>query len=102
MARPPHQPTLFPYTTLFRSERRVSSLGGRREHAAAVGEPPETRRVENGSDLHQRGKAHARPAVLGDTGGTEGSHRRGASELESSDRKSTRLNSSHLGISYAV
>src|SRR5205814_3958694 len=64
MIRLPPRSTLFPYTTLFRSEApfAMQHLGVRRE--VAVGE-------------HRA----LRP---------------------SRDRKSTRLNSSHLGISYAV
>src|SRR2546426_7840405 len=64
MIRRPPRSTLFPYTTLFRSDRR----GERREEQ----ESPE------------RG---------GDTVSSHG---------EPLDRKSTRLNSSHLVISYAV
>src|SRR5438876_8875858 len=65
LQRPP-KPTLFPYTTLFRSQ-----LFGRL--------PPE--------ELH--GRWHA----LGDGG---------AGHVRRRDRKSTRLNSSHPSISYAV
>ena len=43
--------------------------GGRREHAAALGEPPPAGERPRGSHLHQRRQAHARPAVLGDPGG---------------------------------
>src|SRR5436853_1698353 len=72
--------TLFPYTTLFRSGRG----GGRvRAHHAALLARPQRDRV-----LPSR----ARAAVPG----------RGADRGRERDRKSTRLNSSHLGISYAV
>src|SRR5258705_6743956 len=66
MIRRPPRSTLFPYTTLFRSEPIV--------------------RVVIGGDLleHELGAV-----VLLD-------------DLHFADRKSTRLNSSHLGISYAV
>src|SRR3712207_8432256 len=77
MRRPPRS-TLFPYTTLFRSALRSSSEreSGRSEPTceAQVAEAPPQDRVWR------------RPAVL-------------AQEL---DRKSTRLNSSHANISYAV
>src|SRR3712207_7557166 len=79
MIRRPPRSTLFPYTTLFRSPpRRVAHAGrrGSRRGAArrCVGRPG-------------GGRAHARV-------------REGAGRLL--DRKSTRLNSSHANISYAV
>src|SRR5437899_10229117 len=71
MIRPPPRSTLFPYTTLFRSESGFAS--GERKNAAPAG--------EDGNVLFGAyGVRHGR----------------------SKDRKSTRLNSSHLGISYAV
>src|SRR3712207_7017193 len=75
MIRRPPRSTLFPYTTLFRSQwqQKLDSQGGegrREEETASSWEPV----------------AHAYWWV----GGTEG------------DRKSTRLNSSHANISYAV
>src|SRR2546426_4137108 len=88
MIRRPPRSTLFPYTTLFRSR-------GVGEIPVAVAELPE---VVPPPALHRPvGQAHTRmePAA-GHGGGSEGSIRR---EL---DRKSTRLNSSHLVISYAV
>src|SRR3712207_8202670 len=76
MIRRPPRSTLFPYTTLFRSERLPPLPRGRhldiRRHAA-----------------HRRA-IQARPGLATD--------RRPAGE----DRKSTRLNSSHANISYAV
>src|SRR5256885_7918532 len=80
MIRRPPRSTLFPYTTLFRSRRAgalVLRAGVRR------GEP-------QGAD--HRGARAARPAAPG-AEGVDRSRR---------DRKSTRLNSSHLVISYAV
>src|SRR3712207_6921329 len=77
MIRRPPRSTLFPYTTLFRSPQSLDD--DRRDldgcHLAlAVG-----RRSDPGDDRQQR---HAR--------------------LGGEDRKSTRLNSSHANISYAV
>src|SRR5438045_7467456 len=75
MLRPPPRSTLFPYTTLFRSrERRV---GGRARLATRGKQAPECGR-----------RAPALAPVL--------------PPGKKQDRKSTRLNSSHLGISYAV
>src|SRR5690348_17948990 len=69
MIRRPPRSTLFPYTTLFRSDLRVGPVveGRRRRVLAVVPVRPGARRQEPGAD-----------------------------------RKSTRLNSSHPSISYAV
>src|SRR3712207_7637993 len=78
MIRRPPRSTLFPYTTLFRSAVRL----------ARVDEPPV-------GGPHQR-----RQRVAPEAGqvGAGGEHRHGGER----DRKSTRLNSSHANISYAV
>src|SRR2546429_3654670 len=84
MIRRPPRSTLFPYTTLFRSHR---VRAGRHVLEAAA---------EDGLGEDRRG----RRAVAGDVGGL-GRHflqHLGAHV----DRKSTRLNSSHGYISYAV
>src|SRR2546422_6657460 len=80
MIRRPPRSTLFPYTTLFRSRRHLG--GGPRNH---------------GRGRYRRGAAggRSRVAVRG-MGGPPNA--RGAA----TDRKSTRLNSSHGYISYAV
>src|SRR3712207_8426456 len=78
MIRRPPRSTLFPSTTLFRSER------GERARERAL--PPSGRRLRRDRAGGRRG-VHARP-------------RRTARERP--DRKSTRLNSSHANISYAV
>src|SRR5438034_5402693 len=74
MHRRPPRSTLFPYTTLFRSRRAVSDR------------PPIPEDVQQLADERER----ARDARDYDT----------ADALR--DRKSTRLNSSHTVISYAV
>src|SRR2546426_2802068 len=81
MIRRPPRSTLFPYTTLFRSHP-----SGPRQHHHHVGP---------GADPRVRGPEDAR--LLG-TAPCRFRARRSARE----DRKSTRLNSSHLVISYAV
>src|SRR5690349_23459853 len=78
MIRRPPRSTLFPYTTLFRSTH---------EERIAV---DVMRVVQNASD---DGRQCHDADVL--------QHRRGRREL-GEDRKSTRLNSSHVEISYAV
>src|SRR3712207_8046913 len=80
--RPPRS-TLFPYTTLFRSQEVVhlADRVRRRRRRDRVAEPPAgaAERLAQPRDRH-RAVAHPRPR----------------------DRKSTRLNSSHANISYAV
>src|SRR5688572_31515921 len=71
MIRRPPRSTLFPYTTLFRSD--LPQLPGRGVHGRA---------------------GHVHP-----TGSPLESHE---NEVDGLDRKSTRLNSSHSQISYAV
>src|SRR3712207_7993458 len=83
MRRPPRS-TLFPYTTLFRSASRDPCREGVSPHA---GRPPSPEQVSgiDAAGLVILSRLHF--AHL---------HSRGA------DRKSTRLNSSHANISYAV
>src|SRR3712207_8774985 len=76
MIRRPPRSTLFPYTTLFRSWR------------------DETKRQENTHDLP---RWHTKPCQPFYPLGAQADHLR----LDT-DRKSTRLNSSHANISYAV
>src|SRR5256885_11476526 len=82
MIRRPPRSTLFPYTTLFRSRLRSCTLSRRRI--------PRTNRSPSRSE---KSNAHACAA---ETRAFDFSDREGE------DRKSTRLNSSHLVISYAV
>src|SRR2546430_4193812 len=86
MIRRPPRSTLFPYTTLFRSS---GELGHR-----AAGRS--TRR------LH-RLEVHRAPALLAEDPDRQ-DHAGGAQDPagRGRDRKSTRLNSSHSQISYAV
>src|SRR3989442_7547074 len=79
MIRRPPRSTLFPYTTLFRSQDETAALHVRahRDDAAAAKAV-----VDLGVALHE---ARARMR-----------------REEHRDRKSTRLNSSHVRISYAV
>src|SRR5690349_24252446 len=81
MLRRPPRSTLFPYTTLFRS--RVHHVAATREGCDARGEA----RV----DQRQARRDHVRQ-----------SRARSVRAHHHRDRKSTRLNSSHVEISYAV
>src|SRR2546427_7062542 len=88
MIRRPPRSTLFPYTTLFRSDPdeppQEPRLGPTRPRVVGG----RARRGPQG-DAASRA-AHFRPLSPGRIRGTKG------------DRKSTRLNSSHSQISYAV
>src|SRR5690242_21804020 len=77
MIRRPPRSTLFPYTTLFRSERGWESGQERAREAVAAA-------VINRLIARTRASVHAWWGRNGE------------------DRKSTRLNSSHMSISYAV
>src|SRR3712207_7761045 len=81
MIRRPPRSTLFPYTTLFRSDggEQVEEADdpGRRDYRGPGG-----LRVGDGEEADQDVRQTRRP--------------------EDEDRKSTRLNSSHANISYAV
>src|SRR2546430_12019183 len=88
MIRRPPRSTLFPYTTLFRS--KMAHLGGGRLHVQDVlREARPTDAVAGLEDLDVPLRVHAAPQFF---------------EVEAVllDRKSTRLNSSHSQISYAV
>src|SRR5205814_8290665 len=87
--RPPSS-TLFPYTTLFRSRR------GRR--SGAPGRSGERRIRRPDAHLDRAGDGGVR---RGREALAQGLLAAGPASLPL-DRKSTRLNSSHLGISYAV
>src|SRR5262245_62915970 len=90
MPRRPPISTLFPYTTLFRSDRR-----GSRPLKYMLGEAAYIARKTPSQldrwDLEMPGALSYLPTI--------GPVRR---DRWLQDRKSTRLNSSHLGISYAV
>src|SRR3712207_8077209 len=97
MIRRPPRSTLFPYTTLFRSSGRGGGLGG---EADALTPLTIDRILIRAVCLGER---------LVDRAGTvEGVDHLGEVRLtvlvdqELEDRKSTRLNSSHANISYAV
>src|SRR3712207_8677589 len=96
MIRRPPRSTLFPYTTLFRS--------GTDDQADAVGHEL----VEEGDALPRVGLVVLDQQVVGDAALLR---QMGGSQLQPAllglavagrDRKSTRLNSSHANISYAV
>src|SRR5690606_41236442 len=87
----PRRPPPFPYTTLFRSVRPGRDRGGR----VPAGGTSSVRGTHHPSPTRRPGAA---PVVGGDAPARAPRRRpRGRA-----DRKSTRLNSSHVKISYAV
>src|SRR3712207_8467736 len=87
MIRRPPRSTLFPYTTLFRSDD--VRLGVARTRLAARARRPERR-------------ADRDPGVPRGAGAGPGAPDDERAGPRHRDRKSTRLNSSHANISYAV
>src|SRR3989442_11881578 len=77
MIRRPPRSTLFPYTTLFRSCRSADWLARVSPHRRGLPRGSALDSVSDGSSAEPRGRPRR-------------------------DRKSTRLNSSHVRISYAV
>src|SRR3712207_8199625 len=92
MIRRPPRSTLFPYTTLFRSEGTQSTTtpsgcsggGSTGDGTESTTTPPTQIMILDVSDS----TSQARSAYL--------------EHIKTEDRKSTRLNSSHANISYAV
>src|SRR3712207_7558979 len=82
MIRRPPRSTLFPYTTLFRSRDARARAAGRLRDRLGADALLRRRRIRSGV-----GRAGARG---------------GGTAPPRGDRKSTRLNSSHANISYAV
>src|SRR5947209_11613712 len=83
MIRPPPRSTLFPYTTLFRSSGKSTFVQLLLRHYPL----PDGMLFVDGRDVNTIPIAELRGAI-----GT----------VPQEDRKSTRLNSSHANISYAV
>src|SRR3989442_11039234 len=94
MIRRPPRSTLFPYTTLFRSEDTLAAgaLCERLWPYYASGQ------VADSAEIARR----IYPLLQADLLGAMKHSRNGQRLLSHPDRKSTRLNSSHVRISYAV
>src|SRR2546429_4139289 len=91
MIRRPPRSTLFPYTTLFRSHRNEEQRPAQRQNAPALRRQVEHLIEHDGDEraAEQQPAGQHRSEQAVDDGGLL-------------DRKSTRLNSSHGYISYAV
>src|SRR5206468_12039823 len=97
LARPPTS-TLFPYTTLFRSAYRQAGGGGFQLPATAtVGANP-----PNGAVIQYYLKAKPKDVTIEFLDASGKVVRKFSGRGAGEDRKSTRLNSSHDQISYAV
>src|SRR5256885_15729584 len=102
MIRRPPRSTLFPYTTLFRSSLRNESTiacvridmsnSARAFTVPAMASAPSSLRRDEGEMLDDRTQREGR----------DERQRAHQDDDADQDRKSTRLNSSHLVISYAV
>src|SRR5690349_24145596 len=90
MLRPPPRPPLFPYTTLFRSERRPA----RRRWGELV------RGIQGAMHGHPPADACGAGTLAESIG--QLTDPRAWVQRSSIDRKRSRLNSSHVEISYAV
>src|SRR5258708_19160904 len=89
MIRRPPRSTLFPYTTLFRSRLPARAPARRRLHRLECDRSRRQRtETSRGADSPDRSEYKVRAAL--------------SAQVQAEDRKSTRLNSSHQIISYAV
>src|SRR3712207_8883536 len=95
MIRRPPRSTLFPYTTLFRSFTNIDQITGYlRRHVARQGPKTQPDQVDADSwvyDIGENSDCSVDALVSANV-----------ADLIATDRKSTRLNSSHANISYAV
>src|SRR5687768_18350538 len=93
MRRAAQHPTPFPYTPLFRSQARAAG-----SHAGDREREGEGRLPRSGLPRHQRVAAATETTAQHAVETLEA----GGDTIDRGDRKSTRLNSSHGYISYAV
>src|SRR5256885_11992884 len=91
MIRRPPRSTLFPYTTLFRSRTREDLPWSLLNIVGEESPPPDTGETDPSANRYSEADAGV---LLSKPANPE--------QIRIADRKSTRLNSSHLVISYAV
>src|SRR3712207_8274981 len=96
MIRRPPRSTLFPYTTLFRSLETLTDV---QRH---VGDHSAMWTALKEADFQRSGRRTDLLARVDHHFISDFSRRRAAVPVDRPDRKSTRLNSSHANISYAV
>src|SRR3712207_8871965 len=100
MIRRPPRSTLFPYRTLFRSP---AAPGAEQDQLRVGLAGPAATGVDHGGERGVPPGQRAADAAAPPRRGTRAGRRAGdAPPAGAADRKSTRLNSSHANISYAV
>src|SRR5207253_7719932 len=99
---PPPRPTLFPYTTLFRS---AALTAAQQQNIATLVDQKGIGARPNPANGYGPGPGFGRGPgdrnVIGNSLATAATYL-GTTTADLEDRKSTRLNSSHVAISYAV
>src|SRR3712207_7671846 len=99
MIRRPPRSTLFPYTTLFRSS---DASGGRDLAGPTLDETDDIVSNTSSETAVARGRHAAEVTPVASARGLTKVYGSGEAAVHALDRKSTRLNSSHANISYAV
>src|SRR3712207_9282916 len=102
MIRRPPRSTLFPYTTLFRSDGEVAAHAAREVAADREPEPRPFAGITEGAPHLHEGLEDRLQLVGRDADARVADAQGGSRGGTGRDRKSTRLNSSHANISYAV
>src|SRR3712207_8976378 len=100
MIRRPPRSTLFPYTTLFRSDDKTVDVSG--DFVRVEQDSPEPVIAGNSVKLVSRVYNHGGARTNGTFYLYNEDPATGAAPIDVVDRKSTRLNFSHANISYAV
>src|SRR5256885_14249929 len=102
MIRRPPRSTLFPYTTLFRSHQARRGGGAARTDVGPAPRRPRPPRRPAAPFPERASQSLVRAPLRAQLPAAPAATRGGAGGEGVQDRKSTRLNSSHLVISYAV
>src|SRR2546426_11070480 len=102
MIRRPPRSTLFPYTTLFRSRFRRSALVDLDPGILQINLANGSTRIGTHDCYFSIGETVGTPGAGFPDAGLRWQHTKPCVAVVRADRKSTRLNSSHLVISYAV
>src|SRR3712207_9519628 len=102
MIRRPPRSTLFPYTTLFRSADRAVPTDRGDAPAEVFVDPLGPHAHLRAVVAAFRAKAHLRRMLVFEVFADDGALGHDPAAVVERDRKSTRLNSSHANISYAV
>src|SRR5439155_20217832 len=100
MIHSPPRSTLFPYTTLFRSEEEEESMKVGRRFAILLAAALAAALALIGGRATPAAHASAKASTVRIW--TDSYRKAAVDKVTSADRKSTRLNSSHVAISYAV